>query len=74
MEGVGTRGLSLSSPRFQPWEKRAWWWSRIKEPPLLEPLALRVRQHLHPTSFLVEKSKVRTSCVGYDLLNLGKVG
>ena len=26
-------GLSLSSPRFQPWENCAWWWLQFKEPP-----------------------------------------
>ena len=31
--GIGTCGERLSLPQFQPWEKRAWWWSRFKEPP-----------------------------------------
>jgi len=31
--GICTCGLRLSLPRFQPWENRAWWWSRFKEPP-----------------------------------------
>jgi len=30
--GICTCGLCLSLPRFQPWENRAWWWSRFKEP------------------------------------------
>ena len=33
MGGICTCGHRLSLPRFQPWEKRAWWWSRFKEPP-----------------------------------------
>ena len=31
--GICPCGLSLSLPQFQPWEKRAWWWSWFKEPP-----------------------------------------
>ena len=33
--GICTCGLRPSLPRFQPWENRAWWWSRFKEPPSL---------------------------------------
>jgi len=32
MRDIFTCGLRLSLPRFQPWENRAWWWSRFKEP------------------------------------------
>ena len=32
MGGIGACGLRLSLPRFKPWENRAWWWSRFKEP------------------------------------------
>ena len=40
MGGIGTCGRRLSLPWFQPWEKRAWWWSRFKEPPMSKFLSL----------------------------------
>ena len=36
--GICTCGLHLSLPRFQPWENRAWWWSRFS--PLVLPISV----------------------------------
>jgi len=33
MRDIFTCRLRLSLPWFQPWENRAWWWLRFKEPP-----------------------------------------
>ena len=27
------KAFTSPCPGFQPWENRAWWWSRFKEPP-----------------------------------------
>jgi len=58
MGDIFTCGSRLSLPRFQPWENRAWWWSRFKEPPpglVLQsrnPLASCTQNQLSKTSLM----------------------
>jgi len=58
--GICTCGLRLSLPRFQPWENRAWWWSRFKEPPQI----LRITRPLVVSHFtLLPGIHNPTTCV-----------